>query len=95
MTVSQAYGLYRAGYLEAHAFAGLCAGAGVTVRDGRLTALERVILEFALHDLTNGTPVRSYERFERAVQGGAALLASLGLDVRPDAAGAHRISQAA
>ncbi len=44
-----------------------------------LTCLERLILELALHDVTNGTAERSAESFRRAVEEGADLLGSLGL----------------
>ncbi len=82
MTVSMLYALYCSGYREVLRLSAgrlseraleLCViGAGVT-------ALERVILELALHDVTNETPVRSRERFDRAVEQGAPLLQSLGL----------------
>jgi hypothetical protein len=88
MTISQLYGLYRAGYLEARAFVGPCAGAGaadggIVVAGEGLAPLERVILELALHDLTNGSAMRSLDGFERAVRQGAALLVSLGLELGP------------
>jgi hypothetical protein len=88
VTISQLYGLYRAGYDEARAFAGPCVGDGaVEVRAQGLAALERVILELAVHDVTNGTPMRTWESFRRAVRAGADLLASLGLD--PGSVGAE------
>lgn len=43
------------------------------------TAIERAIVEFAVADAANGTPLRSPEQFSRAVGTGLAALAPLGL----------------
>ena len=43
-----------------------------------ITALERLILELALHDATNGTAMRSPESFDHALEQGAELLGGLG-----------------
>jgi hypothetical protein len=86
MTVSQLYSLYRAGHSEAGrmiAEAGIVRASEVSVDGGGLTRLERVILELALHDATNGTAMRSPEGFELAVEHGAELLRSLGLHIEP------------
>jgi hypothetical protein len=83
VTVSMIYALYRSAYAAA---ARLAAAPGqprdLSVVARGLTALERAIVELALHDLTNGTPARCRARFDRAVEQGADLLRSLGL--RPD-----------
>lgn len=81
MTVFQLYSLYRAGYAEAWRTSdgGLLRPHEVAVNAAGVTALERLILELALHDATNGTPVRSREGFARAVAQGADVLGPLGL----------------
>lgn len=81
MDVLQAHSLYCAGHASAR---GLSAGAALGATDlyvsgAGLTPLERVLLEFALHDVTNGTAMRSLESFARAVEEGADLLRTLGL----------------
>ena len=85
MTVAQIYALYRAGHAQARRSADAC-GVGASelvVKGAGLTPLERVILELALHDVTNGTAMRSAETFGRAVEQGADLLRSLGLCLDP------------
>jgi hypothetical protein len=85
---SRLHDVYLAAYQEAaHLFA-----AGVRISDvefarraGSLSAVERVIALFALHDATNGTPPRGRIHFDRAVQGGARALAQLGLKPLPEA----------
>ena len=95
MTVSQLYALYRAGHAQARRRADELdiAPADLEVRPTGLTALESVILQLALHDVTNGTALRSLPSFERAIQDGADLLRSLGLRLeaprRPDPVAAH------
>jgi hypothetical protein len=54
------------------------------VNGAGLTPLERVILELALLDVTNGTAMRSREAFDRAVDQGAELLRTLGLRFDPE-----------
>ena len=84
MTVSQLYSLYRAGHAEARRTLDACARAHeLSVSGAALTRLERVVLELALLDATNGTAMRSTESFGRAVEHGADLLRSLGLRVEP------------
>jgi hypothetical protein len=104
MTVSQLYSLYCAGHAEARTLShgGALRALEVSVSGVGLTALERLILEFALHDVTNGTPVRSRQSFDRAVAQGADLLGGLGLCVdreealaRPGCAGAPPLDEAA
>lgn len=88
MPTSRLHDVYLAAYHEAaHLFA-----AGVRISDvefarraGSLSAVERVIALFALHDATNGTPPRSRARFDQAVRGGARALALPGLEPRPEA----------
>ena len=81
MTVSQLYSLYRAGHAEARRTldAGAMRAHELSVRGAGLTRLERVVLELALLDATNGTPARSPRAFERALEQGADVLAPLGL----------------
>lgn len=81
MTIPQLYALYRAGHRAAW-----CATDGgvhrpfeVTVSGPGLGQLERLMLELALHDASNGTPMRSREAFERALAEGCDVLAPLGL----------------
>lgn len=75
MTTTQLYGIYKRAYADA---AALFAG-GWTPADiesgfrSRLSPVGRVVAVFALLDATNGTPLRSEERFERAVAGSPAL----------------------
>jgi len=82
MTVSQLYSLYCAGHAEARRVSegGVLRAFEVSVNWAGVTPLERLILEFALHDATNGTPARSRESFERALAQAADLLESLGLN---------------
>jgi hypothetical protein len=88
MTIAQLYALYRAGHAEARTVSdgGVLRAFEISVRAEGLTALERLILEFALHEATNGTPARSRASFDRAVEQGADLLIPLGLRVRDAAA---------
>jgi len=84
MTVSQLYSLYRAGHASAQSVAGLVSDPlELAVRGDGVSDLERLILELALLDATNGTAMRSAESFDRAVEHGADLLRSLGLRVEP------------
>ena len=80
MTVSQLYALYCAGHAEARS---LVHAAGspdeLSVSGAGVTALERLILELALLDATNGTAARTRRGFERALQQGADVLSALGL----------------
>ncbi len=84
MTISQLYALYCAGHAEAWRVCdgGVLRAFEVAVSRGKLTDLERLILELALHDATNGTPARTRQGFDRAVAQGADLLRRLGF--RPD-----------
>lgn len=89
MTVSQLFALYRAAHAEARRLSdgGVASACELQVVDGEgLTRLERVIVELALHDLTDGRPVRTWREFERAVEQGTDLLRALGLRPGPDAA---------
>jgi hypothetical protein len=81
MTVSQLYSLYCAGHAEAWRISngGVLRSFELSVNGGGLTDLECLILEFALHDATNGTPMRSRRSFDRAVEQGAEVLEGLGL----------------
>jgi hypothetical protein len=80
MTVSQLYSLYRAGHAAARSIAGLASDPlELAVRGEGVSALERLILELALLDATNGTPARSPRAFERALEQGADVLVPLGL----------------
>ena len=74
------YALYCAAYREAVLRSDRPGVALCLAHLGRgATPLEWVIVQLALHDLTNGTPQRSRPRFDRALREGAALLRSLGL----------------
>ncbi len=81
MVKAQLYALYCAGHAEARKVSegGVLRAHEVSVNGTSMTSLERLILEFALHDATNGTPARTREGFERAVAQAADLLASFGL----------------
>lgn len=87
MTVAQLHALYRAAHAEARRISdgGVLRPFEISVDGAGVSTLERLILEFALHDATNGTPARSREAFERAVAEGAELLVGLGLEARPGA----------
>ena len=86
MTLDQLHALYRAAHAEARRVSdgGVLRDFEVSVNRAGISALERLILEFALHDATNGTPPRSREGFERAVEHGADLLAGLGWCARDE-----------
>jgi hypothetical protein len=81
VTVSQLYSLYCAGHAEARRISdgGVLRAFEISVDRARLDPLEILILEFALHDATNGTAMRSRQSFDRALEHGADLLGRLGL----------------
>lgn len=87
MTVSQLHALYCAGHAEAWRVSdgGVLRAFELSVSRGGLTDLERLILELALHDATNGTPARTRQGFDRAIAHGAGLLERLGLRLDPGA----------
>ena len=103
MTVSQLYSLYCAGHAEARwASEGALRKFEVSVNGAGLTVLERLILEFALHDATNGTSMRSRQSFDGAVEQDSDLLVRLGLRIdreekapQPGRAGAAALDVAA
>lgn len=73
-------------YLSAYQEAARLFAEGVRVTDvefarraGDLSAVERVVALFALHDATNGTPPRGRAHFDRALSRGARALTQLGL----------------
>ena len=78
MTVSQLHALYVAAHAQARRLAPRPSHE-LTVSCSGITALERLILELALLDATNGTPARTLPAFERAVDQGADVLCALGL----------------
>lgn len=82
VTVPQLHALYLAGHAQARRLAPRPSHE-LAVSDAGITALERLILEFALLDATNGTPARSLPAFTRALQHGADVLATLGLHLEP------------
>ncbi len=90
MTIDQLHALYCAAHAEAWRVSqgGVLRAFEVSVNAAGVTALERVILEFALHDATNGTPARSRDGFERAVRQAPELFGGLGLRAAGEAAGA-------
>ena len=89
MTVDQLHALYRAAHAEAWRVTqgGVLRAFEVSIDAAGITALERLIFEFALHDATNGTPPRSREDFERALRQAPELFAGLGVDDAGGAAG--------
>ena len=82
MTLDQLYALYRTAHAEAWRVTegGTLRAFEVSVRGAGVTVVERLILEFALHDATNGTPARAREDFDRAIRQAPELFG--GLDVR-------------
>jgi hypothetical protein len=80
MTVSQLYALYCAGHAEARSLVRAIPSCDdLAVSGAGVTALERLILELALLDATNGTAQRTRLGFERALADGADVLSALGL----------------
>ena len=86
MTVSQLHSLYCAGHAEAWRTSdgGMLRAFEVSVNGAGLTDVERLILELALHDATNGTPARSRQSFDRALEQGADVLERLGIRLGHD-----------
>jgi hypothetical protein len=84
----QLHSLYCAGYVEARRVSdgGVLRAFEISIRGTGLSTLERLILEFALHDATNGTPMRDRRAFDRALAEGAELLAGLGMRFEAGAA---------
>jgi hypothetical protein len=79
---TQLYAIYCAGHADARTLSDggiLLRAFEISVNAAGLRQLERVALELALHDATNGTAMRSRQAFERDVEQGAKLLRSLGL----------------
>jgi hypothetical protein len=101
VTVSQLYSIYCAAYAEVTTISegGLLRPFEIALKPNGLGLLERVILELALHDATNGTAMRSRAAFNRAVEQGAAMLRGLGLcldrEQTDGGAGAPVLGQAA
>jgi len=88
VTSQELYALYVDVYSEASHFAaegGRRRAAAAERRGARPSSMERAIAEYALHDATNGTPMRSRVQFERSLAEVTHLLD--GLD-RRDRAGA-------
>lgn len=83
VTVSQLYSIYCAAYAEVPTISegGRLRPFEISLNAPGLSRLERVIHELALHDATNGTPMRSRPAFNRAVEQGAAVLRGLGLSL--------------
>jgi len=73
MTTSELYATYCQAYADYDQSLGEVVGAVAR------TAIERAIVEFAVEDAANGTPLRSREQFARAVEAGLAALGPLGL----------------
>lgn len=80
MTVPQLHALYCAAHAEARRLSPR-PPQHLTVDCTGVTALERLILELALLDATNGTPARSLQVFTRALEDGAGVLVRLGLRI--------------
>ena len=80
MTVSQLYALYCAGHAEARGLVHASSAPGeLSVSGAEVSTLERLILELALLDATNGTAQRTLRAFERALEQGRDVLDALGL----------------
>ncbi len=95
MNVSTLYALYRRAYAEALGMSDGRGGSAPDVAVARdLAALERAIVELALHDVTEGTPMRSRSGFDLAVDQGASLLCHLGLDARDLPGAARELAEA-
>ncbi len=82
MTVDQLHALYCAAHAEAWRVTegGVLRAFEVSINASGLTPPEALMLEFALHDATNGTPARCRDGFERALRHAPELFAGLGLD---------------
>lgn len=80
MTTTELYAVYRRAYADfdwTHALDWHASGAGPY-------RVVQAVIEFAVHDAANGTPLRSREQFERCLRHGSAALGPLGF--RRDAA---------
>jgi len=75
MTTSELYAVY----CQAHAIHDPSLGEATRTILTAGSAIERAIVEFAVEDAENGTPLRSRAQFARAVEAGLAALAPLGL----------------
>lgn len=79
MATTRLYEVYRRSYDTARA----CGDGGRLLEVERLclaaglSAVERAIVQFALNDVTNGTPQRSRACFDAALEHGAAALSML------------------
>lgn len=78
MTVPQLHALYLAAHTQARRLSPRPSHELVVNAPG-VPPLERLILELALLDATNGTPARSVAVFARALEHGADVLCPLGL----------------
>jgi hypothetical protein len=78
VTVSQLHALYVAAHGQARRLAPRPSHE-LTVSCAGITALERLILELALLDATNGTPARTLSAFTRTLEHGGDVLCALGL----------------
>lgn len=82
MTTSQLYAIYVSAYADAARLFADGAHVDEVEFAGRvqgLSAAEQAVATFALHDATNGTPIRSRANFERAVENAAPVLDRLAL----------------
>ncbi len=91
MTIDQLHALYRAAHAEAWRVSegGVLRAFEVSVNPVGVSALERLILEFARHDATNGTPARTLDGFASAVRRAPELFARVGMRPAEDATGAR------
>jgi len=81
VTNHQLYAVYVGAYFDSSHFVaeGETARRASARQRARLSPTERAIADLAVHDATNGTPMRSEAQFARCLAEGAPLLRRLGL----------------
>jgi hypothetical protein len=80
VTIPHLYALYAGAYADSsHFHAERLAGRATDFARRRLplTSIELAIVELAIHDATNGTPLRSPRAFWRALEHGGTILEGL------------------
>lgn len=82
MTDHQLYAIYASAFREASHFesegeSGRPDGSGFGLWRGRVSSIERAVADLAIHEATNGTPMRSRDQFERCLREGALLFRKL------------------
>jgi len=82
VTSYQLYAIYVGAYADSSHFAAEGEAGprrAYALPDTWLSSIERAIAELAVHDATNGTPMRSKAQFDRSLEEGAPLLHRLNL----------------